>query len=99
MPLRYTTFALALLRAKKSLNMRIISDGLKNSIGAMLLLLLFVGVGILSMIYLILSDYNPLTIAFETDSMLNLAVLREITTTTASATWNEIVYKSLFLVI
>jgi len=37
MPLRYTTFALALLLAKKSLNMRMISDGLKKSIGARLL--------------------------------------------------------------
>lgn len=48
---------------------------------------------------MILSDYNPLTIAFETDSMLYMTVLREIATATASTTWNEIAYKPLFLVV
>ena len=48
---------------------------------------------------MILSDYDTLTIAFETDSMLNMAILREIATATASTTWNEIAYKPLFLVI
>ena len=62
--------------------------------------LLFVSVGILSMSFLmILSDYNTLTIAFETDSMLYMAVLREIATATASTTWNEIAYEPLFYVI
>lgn len=79
--------------------MCIISDGLKNSIGAMLLLLLFVGVGILSIFFVTLFDYCTLTITLETDSMLYMAVLREIATTTASATWNEIAYNSLFFVI
>ncbi len=61
---------------------------------------LFVGVGILSMSFLmILSDNRSLAITLETDSMCYVTVLRKIATATTSATWNEIVYKSLFLVI